>query len=122
MPRVEHRCEVKGSIRTHGGERSALPYDKLRLYFLQDVLLRVDVLLLIGVHYVLLLNALQSKGGVFVLQLHLKNRSSVRRKPKDDDNHFLQLGGEPHQLHSSKSPTAQSCHDLQLLERLVLRQ
>lgn len=49
----------------------ATPDDKHRVCLLKDVFLRVDVLLLSCVHNVLLLNALQSKRGVLVLQLYL---------------------------------------------------
>ena len=49
------------------------PDDKRRVCLLKDVFLRVDVLLLSGVHNVLLLDALQSKSCVLVFQLHLRN-------------------------------------------------
>ena len=53
------------------------PDDKRCVCLLEDVLLRVDVLLLSGVHDVLLLDALQSKRDALVLQLHLTNSREV---------------------------------------------
>lgn len=49
-----------------------LLYNERRTYLLKDFLLRIDMLLLFGVHYVFLLYTLHSKSHILIFHLNLQ--------------------------------------------------